>query len=411
MKYLIVNSTRKHESTGQITNDLYEYIKQRGDEVRFCFGRDDDRTGDPNIIRIDNDFEIYLHGILARITGLQGYFSNHATSKLIGIIDSFKPDAVIIGSQHGYYLNYKRLFQKLKKEKIVTYCFLFDEYPFLGKCAFAYDCEKYKVQCRECPHVHDFPKSIIFDQSNKIFNDKLKLYTGFKTLKLMGIPYTVNRAKESALISKTGIGVYDFGWGIDTKSIYFPHDASELRKKHHIPDENIVLLAVASYTNFRKGIKDFYYRAADRLKNKPFTFIHIGFNGKKEDITQNKDIITLPYLSDQALLAQYYSLADLFVIPSLNEGQPTVSLISLCCGTPVLGFNTSGVPYAAPAPYGTYVELGNVDELVRCIEGTKKKTDAVIRACREYAEKYIDKDAINERILQQIDKDINDNEN
>ena len=407
MKYLIINSTRKHESTGQITDDMYKFIKLRGDSVLYCFGRDDDKTSDPNIIRIDTNLEIYSHVILARITGLQGYFSNRATSKLIKIIDNFKPDAVIIGSQHGYYLNYKRLLQKLKNEKIVTYCYLFDEYPFLGKCAFAYDCEKYKVQCKECPYVHDFPKSILFDQSTKIFNDKMKLYTGFTTLKFMGIPYTVHRAKESALIATTGVGLYDFGWGIDTKSVYFPHDASELRKKHHIPDENIVILAVASYTNRRKGIRDFYYTIAERLRDKPFTFIHIGFNGKKEDVPQNKSVITMPYLSDQELLAQYYSLADLFVIPSLNEGQPTVSLISLCCGTPVLGFNISGVPYAAPPPYGTYVEPENIDELLKCIKNTKKKTNEVIIACREYAEMNIDKDAINERIVQQIEKDIN----
>ena len=406
MKYIIINSTIRQESTGQITRDLYKFLVDRNNEVIFCYGRDKQENKDPNIIKIDWNIEVLIHVMLARITGLQGYFSNHATNKLIKIIRRFKPDAVIIGSMHGYYINFTRLLNELKKKHILTYCYLFDEYPFLGKCPFSGNCTKYEVECNRCPQNRDFPKSVFFDTSKKIFNDKLKTYEGFSELNFIGIPYTISKAKESAIIKKTSPDLIDFGWGIDTKGEYKPRDVTQLKKNLHIPDNHIVVLAVASYKEVRKGIKKFYYRAAQSLMNEPITFIHIGFDGNKEEKPDWENLIVLPFISNQKELSFYFSLADLFVIPSLSEGQPTVSLISLCCGTPVLGFDISGVPYAAPAPYGKYIEAENVHLLIEAIRNTTKKTEKTIMECRNYAEENIEKDSINKKLLDTIEKDI-----
>ncbi|MEG0509628.1 MAG: hypothetical protein RR579_09930, partial [Eubacterium sp.] len=59
------------------------------------------------LVKIDTNFEEKIHAGLTRLTGLQGYFSNHATNKLIDLIEDFKPNVIYLLNIHGYYLNEK----------------------------------------------------------------------------------------------------------------------------------------------------------------------------------------------------------------------------------------------------------------------------------------------------------------
>lgn len=55
-----------------------------------------------------------------------------------------------------------------------------------------------------------------------------------------------------------------------------------------------------------------------------------------------KNTIVLPKISEQTLLAKYYSMADVFTICSKKENFPTTCIEAQCCGTPVTGFDTGG---------------------------------------------------------------------
>jgi glycosyltransferase involved in cell wall biosynthesis len=49
-------------------------------------------------------------------------------------------------------------------------------------------------------------------------------------------------------------------------------------------------------------------------------------------------------LSTTAQLVQAYNAADVFVLPSLEDNLPNTVMESLACGTPVVAFDTGGVP-------------------------------------------------------------------
>ena len=59
----------------------------------------------------------------------------------------------------------------------------------------------------------------------------------------------------------------------------------------------------------------------------------------------------------------------------------------------------------APEPYGTYVELGNIDQMSSNIAKIEKKSMQISDACRDYAIKNYD----HERILKKVMSIINDN--
>ena len=404
MRILMLNSIAEKRSTGQIMFELYSFLKKRGHDIRFCYGR----GTSPDIsefIRIDSDLEFYTHAIVSRVTGLQGYYSGSATKKVISIIREFKPEIVVLGNIHGYYLNAFKLLHYLKENNIYTIYYMFDEYAFLGKCAFFDNCENYKTVCRDCPKKRGYPKSYFFDTSTKIFRDKLEVYQGFKTLRFVSVPYTVSRAKESALFKKTNAVVFPFGWGIDTNGAFKPSDTKALRKKLDIPKNNKVVLAVAPFSNDRKGIAAYYYPIAKMLKDAEISFIHVGFDGRTGDAPDN--VITIPFIKKQNELADYFSLADLFVIPSVSEGYPTVCLDSISCGTPICGFNVSGTPYVASDPIGKFVQPFDVEALCEVVKTSPRKNEEIISKCREYAQNNLDSKAIFGKLFEQAERELN----
>ena len=60
--------------------------------------------------------------------------------------------------------------------------------------------------------------------------------------------------------------------------------------------------------------------------------------------------------------------SDLFVLPSLNEGNPTVMFEALGCGKPFVGSKVGGVPEVITSEeYGLLVEPGNSTDLAEKI--------------------------------------------
>jgi glycosyltransferase involved in cell wall biosynthesis len=63
------------------------------------------------------------------------------------------------------------------------------------------------------------------------------------------------------------------------------------------------------------------------------------------------DVSQLPFpvhelnlITSQQELAEIYSLADVFVTTALEDNLPNTVMESLSCGTPVVAFNTGGIP-------------------------------------------------------------------
>ena len=114
--------------------------------------------------------------------------------------------------------------------------------------------------------------------------------------------------------------------------------------------------------------------------------------------------IILPQVSDQKLLAKYYSLADVFVICSKRENFPTTCLEAQCCGTQVVGFDSGGSKETALNTENAFVQYGDIDNLTSIIK-EKLNEENDCQALADAAHKAYSCDSMFQNYTKEYDKD------
>jgi glycosyltransferase involved in cell wall biosynthesis len=381
MKILIININSHTGSIGKISYGLLRFLKNNDCDCKIaCNGSREEYIDDENIIRLNHKIQNYYSAIMTRITGYEGIFNKHATKKLIYYIENFKPDIIQLYNLHGYYINHYKLLEYIKKNNILTVYSMLDEFPYLGKCAFSFGCEKYKIECNNCPKVKEYPKSAFFDRSRYLFRRKKNIYKGWSNIVFTGPKWVCQQASSSALLKNSNI--VNLEEPIDTK-LFHPRDTDILRHQLGIPHKNKIVLTVCPAKQERKGCKYFVELARRFEKNKNVSFVFVGYN--RDDWELPSNLIPISFVKSQDLLSQYYSLADLFICDSTEDTTPTSCMEALSCGTPIAGFDVNATPFIAPKGLGTYTKLYDIESQAEVVESTPIKDATTINKCREFA--------------------------
>lgn len=357
MKILLIDVNCKSGSTGKIVYDLHTNLKADGIESAICYGRGK-KIKEDNIYRFSGNMEVYFHALMTRLTGLTGCYSFFSTRRLLQFIKEYNPDVVHIHELHGYFVNIEPVLEYLKKKRIRTIWTFHCEFMYTGRCGYSYDCDRWRTGCGSCQNIKEYPTSFCFDFSRKMHLDKQKMFSGFNNLTIVTpSKWLADKVRESFLSNKKIRVIFN---GIDTDSIFYPHDFSSLKELHHITDEKVVLAVAPDIMAERKGGRT-VVKLAERMKDEKIKFILVGVADASERFDDN--IIAIARTENQRQLAMYYSMADVFVICSVMENFPTVCLESLCCGTPVCGFDTGGTKETAPGDLGIFVPYGDIEAL------------------------------------------------
>lgn len=359
MKVLFINSVYNWGSTGKIVHSLFKSCEEDGIEAAVCYGRTMTAAKpvpEKNVFKFGLDFETNLHALLTRITGLTGCFSYFSTRRLIKFMDEFKPDVVNLHEPHAYFLDLKPFFNYLKKHDIPLVYTFHCEFAFTGKCGHPLECENWKRGCGNCPHIKDYPKSMFFDRTASMLREKKELLSHQRLIIVSPSRWLADRTAQSIL---KGSDIRVVPNGIDT-SVFVPRNAESLKEKLGLEGKKVVLAVAPDLKMEHKGI-DRVLELAGRLKDDSIRFVLVGKRDANAVYPEN--VLAVGRTENQSELAEYYSLADCFVICSDMENLPTTCLESVCCGTPVAGFDVGGAKETAPGETGRFCDYGDLDAL------------------------------------------------
>lgn len=339
MRILFINTVFRRGSTGKIVKQLGDEIEAVGGEYMVAYGRGD--IIDPkHSYYIGTKLDRYVHAAVSRITDRAGFYSKKCTKKLISFIKKYNPDIIHLHNLHGYYVNLNILFNFLKFEYAGKVVWTFhDCWPYTGHCTYYkyIDCKAWKEQCKRCPQKREYPRSVLFDFSQKNFIEKRKLIEGVSgKLTVVAVSdWLRNEIIMSGLNIKSPVTIHN---GIDV-NLFCP-TKSNIREKYGIEDKYI-FLCVSDGWDQRKGI-DKIFQLSECISEDEIIVV-IGID-KKQKNQFPKNTICLERTWDQNELIQFYSTADVLFNPSNEETFGLVTAEAMSCGTPVIVFNTTASP-------------------------------------------------------------------
>ena len=386
LRLLQINICVNRGSTGRIAEQIGDAAMASGWDSYIAYGRGAGKSSSKTI-KIGSKIGVYLHALLTRITDRHGLYSRFATRKLIRKISAINPDIIHLHNIHGYYINYRILFEYLQNTDIPVVWTFHDCWSMTGHCThFEYaKCDRWKTGCYDCPEKKSYPASLVIDRSRKNYIEKRELFTSVKNMTIVLVSNWLGGIVKESFLGKYDVEVIHNGIDIST----FQPLPSDIKERYGIVDKKIIL-GVASPWSRRKGLIDFFelYR---HISSNKYQIVLIGLSEDQIKSLPN-GIIGLARTESVEALAQWYSVADVFVNPTYEDTYPTTNLEAISCGTPVVTYKTGGSPESVTSETGRVVDKGDIAGLAKAIESLcAEDREALRNRCREYAVAHFDK--------------------
>ena len=367
MKYLFINVTAGAGSTGQLVLKAARELQEAGHRCLIAYGREAKNCDGVETLPIGTQRDYRIHALQHRIFGTGGFGSRVATKAFLDKIREYDPDVIWLHNLHGYYIHVGLLFEYLRTCGKKILWTLHDCWAFTGNCPyFTYiGCEKWRTGCGGCPQKSLYPKCAL-DATKENFRRKKDLFTGIPQLSLQVPSQWLGNLVQQSFLKDYPLSVVPN----EADTAVFHPTPSNLREIYHLEGKFLVLGA-ANVWEPRKGLADFVILSSLLPEGCKIVLIGIPESMKK---SLPETILALPRTKDQQELAQWYTAADVYVSPSLEETFGMTVLESALCGTRPLVYRGTACEEVALARGGLCVDRGPEHLAAAILQLQKEKT-------------------------------------
>jgi len=269
---------------------------------------------------------------------------------------------------------------------------LHDQWAFTGGCHYSAGCRKYRTDCAECPQLDDDP----FNLPAAILRDKVELFEGAELTIVTPSRWMAECARKSRLFRNLRIEAIPNSLETD---LYKPSPKAEAKVRMGLGEDTVTLLFGGEDGNERrKGFKELMAAIQCCMKDKGFQGLSkskkislVCFGHPNDEIESlGIPVHRLGYLDSDEKIGHAYASADVFILPSLEDNLPNTVLEAMSCGTPVVAFDTGGIPeMVTNGVTGQIVPLGDsarMGEAVLSLIFDPEKREAMGKECRKKTE-------------------------
>jgi len=176
--------------------------------------------------------------------------------------------------------------------------------------------------------------------------------------------------------------------------LFHPRDSAECRRALNLPQDRKIILTVGNLEPIKgqKYLVEALKQIARERKDVLCAIVGAGkLRGSLERQIRSlglEDYVVLAGGKPHDEIPLWMNACDLFVLPSLNEGNPTVMFEALGCGKPFVGTRVGGVPEVITSDdYGLLVEPADSEDLAeKILIALDREWDR--EAILEYAQRY-----------------------
>lgn len=368
MRVLQINNVYPAGSTGRITQAVHRRLLRDQQESHVIYGRGPVVRED-FVMKAAPELIMKAQSLRARVTGYSYGGSLISTWRILRAIRDLKPDVVHVHCVNAYMVNVYRLMSYLKQQRIPTVLTLHAEFMYTGGCTHSNDCDQWLEGCctttRVCPEWNRLvPPSFFFNRARQGWDRMHKALRGFESLTVCAVSDWV-RERASRSVFFTNQRLVTVLNGIDTRAFHYRADSAALAARLGLEGKEVVLHVTPDFQSEIKGGKHVVALARRMAGQQNLAFVVIGPGSQWPDAPDN--IRFLPPVASAEELAAYYSLARVTLLTSIRETFSLVTAESLCCGTPVVGFQSGGPEYIALPGYSEFVPQGDLDALEKAL--------------------------------------------
>ena len=246
-----------------------------------------------------------------------------------------------------------------------------DMSTFTGGCHYSRDCDRYLNHCHHCPYLR---KPAAHDLAFRVFERKKQLFKNAPLTLVSPSKWLAGLAQKAATTQH--LNTFSIPNLIDNQH-FSPHNKKEAKQKLGLAHtKKWILFAGVNTQDPRKGFA-YFKQAINLLKNNAGEWGVVVF-GKSDPAAMTELDLEVKALGSipSYEVVSVYQAADVMVVPSLEDNYPNTIIEAMACGTPVVGFDTGGIPeQILHLETGYVAQLQSAEDLAKGIQFVLQNPD------------------------------------